>query len=104
MQTWRIDYDYLKTRGMDLKKGRNFSKDFGTDSTAVIINETTAALLGYENPIGKKIHSLANAPQVGAIPYTIIGVVKNFNYESLKQNIAALCFLLGKAIGQHHLK
>ena len=97
MQTWRIDYDYLKTLGMELKAGRNFSKDFGTDSTAVIINETTAAILGYENPIGKKIYSLANARQVGAIPYTIIGVVKNFNFESLKQTVGPLCFILGKS-------
>src|SRR4030095_11289220 len=54
MQNWNIDYDYIPTLGMQVIKGRNFSRDFGTDSTALIINEATAALLGYPDPIGKK--------------------------------------------------
>ena len=57
MQTWRIDYDYFKTLGMQIIKGRAFSPDFGGDSTAIIINETTAQLLGYADPIGKKIYT-----------------------------------------------
>ena len=36
MQTWRIDYDYIKTLGMEIVRGRNFSKDFGSDSNAII--------------------------------------------------------------------
>src|SRR5690606_37169808 len=42
VQSWNIDYDYLKTMGMEIVKGRNFSKDYATDSTAVLITETTA--------------------------------------------------------------
>ncbi len=56
MQTWDVDEDYLKTMGMELVSGRNFSKEFPTDSSATMINETTAALLGYEDPIGKKLY------------------------------------------------
>ena len=56
MQTWDVDEDYLKTMGMELVKGRNFSKEFLTDSSTMMINETTAALLGYEDPIGKKLY------------------------------------------------
>ena len=54
MQTWRIDYDYLKTMGMELAAGRNFSKEYGTDSSAIIITETTAKLLGYTDAIGRQ--------------------------------------------------
>ena len=57
MQTWTIDYDYIKTMGMEIVKGRNFSKDFGSDSTAILINETTAKLLGYDDPVGKKLYA-----------------------------------------------
>ncbi len=57
MQTWRIDYDYIRTMGMEIIKGRNFSKDFLSDSNAVLINETTAKFLDYEDPIGKKIYT-----------------------------------------------
>jgi putative ABC transport system permease protein len=56
MQTWDIDEEYLPTMGMELIKGRNFSREFLTDSNAIIINETTASLLGYEDPIGKNVY------------------------------------------------
>ncbi len=94
MQRWWIDYDYINTLGMQLIKGRNFSKDFPTDSNAVIINETTEKILGYADPLGKEIYeSIDN--KGNTIPLTIIGVVKNFNFESLHQNIGPLSFRLG---------
>jgi putative ABC transport system permease protein len=102
MQTWTVDYDYLKTMGIELKSGRNFSKDFGTDSTAAIINETTAKFLGYDDPVGKKLYTFAKANQ--PVVYTIIGVVKNFNFESLRQDVGPLTFLLGSSTGQDSFK
>ena len=98
MQTWSVDYDYLKTLGIDIKKGRNFSKDFGTDSTAMIINETTEKFLGYDDPIGKKIYTGADIPGK-MISYNIIGVAKNFNFESLHQSVGPLAFLLHRSTG-----
>jgi putative ABC transport system permease protein len=97
MQTWIADYDYLNVMGMELVKGRNFSKDFGTDTAAMIINETTAKLLGYDDPIGKNIYtSFQDQNSHRLVTYTVIGVVKNFHFESLRQNIGPLCFRLGK--------
>lgn len=91
MQNWLVDYDYISTLGMEIINGRNFSKEFGNDSAAIIINESTAALIGG-NAIGRKLYtSDDNAPKV----YTIIGVVKNFNYESLRKNVSPLCLRLG---------
>jgi putative ABC transport system permease protein len=95
MQTWRIDQNYLATLGMELAQGRNFSKEFGTDSTAIIINETAKNLLGLKDPIGKSLYSVdPNGPPTA---YKIIGVVKNFNFESMRSNIGPLCFQLGNA-------
>ena len=97
MQTWTIDYDYLKTFGMEIIKGRNFSREFGSDSSAIIINETTAQLLSYEDPIGQKLYR--SADETGGEPtvYNIVGVVKNFHFESLRQNISPLCLVLGNS-------
>ncbi len=92
MQNWSIDYNYIPTLGMEIIKGRNFSPDFGTDSTAIIINETTANLLEPEDPIGKKLYSRDESGLTQE--YSIIGVVKNFNYESLRKNIGPLSFRL----------
>jgi len=93
MQQWYVDYDYMKTLGMQVIQGRNFSRDFGEDSSTVIINETTAKILGYKNPVGQKLYSLDNNNKT--VPHTIIGEVKNFNFESLRQDIGPLCFFLG---------
>ena len=98
MQYWTIDHDYIPTLGMEIKQGRNFSKDMLTDSNAVIINETAATLFGFKDPIGKKISAFKDVihPEERDNK-TIIGVVKNFHYESLRENIGALCFTLGEA-------
>ena len=87
-QFWSIDYDYLKTMGMTLAMGRDFSPTFAGDSTAFIINETTAGILGHSNPIGQNIYLTDNNNNMHAHP--IIGVVKNFNFESMHQAIGPL--------------
>lgn len=100
MQAWTVDEDYIRTMGMEMVKGRNFSKEFGTDSSGVLINETTAKLLGYPDPIGKKIYGTTdNNNPTNLTPYTILGVVKNFHFESLRQNIGPLSLLLGRSSG-----
>jgi len=96
MQAWDVDYDYLKTMGMTIAKGRNFSKEFGSDSSGVIINETTAKILGFDDPIGKNIYRTTDGQ---TFKYEIVGVVKNFNFESLKTSIGPLGFFLGQSPG-----
>ena len=97
MQNWRIDYDYIKTIGMEIVKGRGFSRDFGSDSTGLIINETTAKLMGESDPIGKKLYTIGDSQKV--VSYNIIGVVKNFHFETLRNNIGPLCFRLARSTG-----
>ncbi|GAB2842407.1 ADOP family protein [Ferruginibacter profundus] len=100
MQTWRIDYDYIKTMGMEIVQGRNFSKDFGSDSTALLITETTAKLLGYDNPVGKMIYAPSNKQGDNNLyPREIIGVVKDFHFESLRQKMGPLCMSLANSTG-----
>lgn len=100
MQTWAVDYDYLKTMGMEIVKGRNFSPEFGTDSTAILITETTAKLLGYDDPINKNLYAPAGEYEDNSfVPLHIIGVVKDFHFESLRQEIGPLCMRLGNSTG-----
>jgi len=88
-QFWDIDNDYIKTMGMKIIAGRNFSPDMPSDSQAVIINQTLAKKLNLKNPIGKRITN-------GDI-YHIIGVVEDFHFESMRDNIAGLCLHLGNS-------
>jgi putative ABC transport system permease protein len=99
MGRWDVDYDYIKTLGMQIVKGRNFSKDFGTDSSAVIMNETAAKLFGYADPIDKTIMSLVDNQSNKTYKYKVIGVVKDFHFESLRSNIGALCLFLNLSRG-----
>ena len=97
IQTWAIDDGYIPTIGIQLLKGRNFSPDFKTDSSAVIINETAAKILGYDDPIGKNIYTFNDAGLPTAYP--IVGVVKNFNFENLHHEVRPLMFTLQRSTG-----
>lgn len=97
MQYWAVDHDYIKTLGMEIKQGRNFSQQFPTDSSAIIINETAAQLFGFKDPIGKFITSIDVSSPGSRVNYKIIGVVKNFHFASLRENIGALCLYLGSS-------
>jgi len=94
MQTWYVDDEYIKTLGMQILNGRDFRKSAVSDSGSVIINETCARVLGYKNPVGMQIFDSDNKKKTES--FTIIGVVKDFNYESLKQPVAPLCLFLSK--------
>jgi len=80
-----------------MKSGRNFSRSYGTDSSAIIINETAASMLGYPDPVGKKLYYLLDNQANSVKGFKIIGVAKNFNFESMRQRIGPLCFLLGNS-------
>ncbi len=80
-----IDDYYANTLEFEIVAGRAFSKDFN-DSLSIIINEQTAALLNMENPIGTRFKTSNGNPPV-EIELTVIGVVKDFNYMSLKERI-----------------
>ncbi len=92
---FHIDYDYLKTLGIRVLYGRNFSKEFPSDSAGVLINEAAARKLGWEavNSINKYI------VRSGQKQFKVIGVVKDFNYASVKDEIAPLMLLLGNNYG-----
>ena len=77
------DYDFLKTMKLELAQGRFFSKEFSTDSHGAILNEKAVKLLGWENAIGKKINNWAR----NRGNFTVIGVIKDYHYESLHQEI-----------------
>jgi putative ABC transport system permease protein len=95
MQIWNIDDTYIPLMEMEIIKGRNFSKEFGTDSNATIINETAAKLLGWNDPVGKKLYTYFQDGGANTlISREVIGVVKNFHFESMKENIGPLCFRL----------
>lgn len=84
---FRIDHNYLNTLGLTLKDGRNFDANLSTDTlNAVMINESMARLLGWENPAGKVLKGFQRA-RSGMQDPMIIGVLKDYHVQSLQHEI-----------------
>lgn len=87
------DYDLVNTMDMKMAAGRYFAKEIPSDSNAVIINEAAARKMAWENPVGEKIQTLWDEDK--ADKRNIIGVVKDFNFQTLKKEITPLIIFPG---------
>jgi len=102
MTNFFADENYIPTMQMQMASGRNFSKDFPSDSSALIVNETAAKLLGFKNPLNQTLYRPSGNISSGSFPtkaFHIIGVVKDFNFSSMHNKIAPLTIGLGKNYG-----
>ena len=84
----KVNYGMLETLGVELADGRFFSEEYGSDSTKIIFNETAVRAMNLENPIGEKIKLW------GRYDLEIIGVVKDFHFQSLHDRVNPLFFVL----------
>lgn len=87
-QMWNVDQHYIPTLGIQIADGRNFSKDLFSDSLNVIVNEAMVKKLNLKDPIGRRFGR-------GGWQMRIIGVVKNFNFESMREDIGPLVLRIG---------
>jgi putative ABC transport system permease protein len=90
------DYDFLELLQVSFVKGRNFSREMGSDKeTAVIVNEATVREMGWgEHALGKKIHWGYDMDGSGGKRMKVIGVVKDFNYVSLHNTIEPIIMFI----------
>jgi len=79
-----VDEDYLKTFRMEMAEGRFFSREFSGDRSNIVLNETAVKAMGLEDPVGK---TLTISRRKG----TVVGVIKDFHFETLGRQIGALC-------------
>jgi putative ABC transport system permease protein len=85
-----VDYDFINTYRFQLLKGRNFSKDFGTDNEAIILNETAIKMLQFhnaENALNRFVSDKRRS-------YNIIGILKDFHNESLRNEFLPIALYL----------
>jgi ABC-type antimicrobial peptide transport system permease subunit len=89
------DYDYLESFGMSLSQGRFYMPEYGSDSTtAVVINEKALAIMGIDDPIGKRL-------SYGDTNYEIIGIVKDFHFKPVKTKIEPLVMIFDSGWHQY---
>jgi putative ABC transport system permease protein len=90
----RVDQDYIPTFGMELAAGRNFSREMPTDATnAFILNETAIRQIGWES----SSEAIGKGFGYGRLEGQIIGVVKDFHFESIHHTIAPIVLLLSSS-------
>ncbi|MEO1022128.1 MAG: ABC transporter permease [Bacteroidota bacterium] len=86
-ENFAMDYGLIKTMGIELLEGRTFSEAYGADSSKIIFNEAAIKIMGMEDPIGKTVVLWGDE-------YEIIGVVKNFHFESFRTELNPMFFRL----------
>ena len=84
-----VGYDFIKTMKLQMKEGRDFEKAFATDTSAYVVNETAVKRFGYIDPIGKSI-------TMWGVKGKIIGVVKDFHFSSLHDQIKPMIIRFGE--------
>ena len=113
LQTWSVDRDYIETMGMKISTGRGFSAEFPADSTAVILNEAAIPMFSLgENPIGQKVTTFDWGhirPDGSPDPektksWTIVGIIENFHFSTMKEGITPLGLFLNKSSGNVSFK
>jgi putative ABC transport system permease protein len=89
--TIEVDHDFLKTYRLDLVRGRDFSREISSDTKAAyILNETAVKEIGWEDPLGQPFQIEKSGLPRG----TVIGIVKDFHFESLHSKIAPLALFI----------
>lgn len=88
-----VDENYIPTLGMQIEKGRNFSKEYKSDSTGIILNETGARMLGLKDTFTRQLYRLDENNK--AMAYHVIGIVKDFNFNSMHEKVGPLVMELG---------
>jgi ABC-type antimicrobial peptide transport system permease subunit len=81
-----VGLDFIETLDIEIKEGRAFSRDFGADDSGIIFNEAAIEAMGLVNPLGKSVRLWEDKE--------IIGVVKNFHFESFYEEVTPLFFAL----------
>jgi putative ABC transport system permease protein len=92
VMAFAVGYDFVETLGIELAAGRSFSRDFSTDSTALIINEAAVEKFGWADAVGKTI--IEPDPEGPGVAQ-VIGVMKDFHFESLHDEIRPALLRLG---------
>jgi ABC-type antimicrobial peptide transport system permease subunit len=87
--TAEVGYEFVKTMKLQLIKGRDFAKDFPADSANYLVNETALEKIGYKNPVGAPL-------SLWGVKGQIIGVIKDFHFNSMHEPISPLIIKLGE--------
>jgi putative ABC transport system permease protein len=91
-KTMYIDEEFLNVLNVQVKDGRMFHLDRLSDTAALVVNESAARLIGYPKPVGRSLYAPWSEKDEKRFPMEILGVIEDFHYESMREEIAPLLF------------
>jgi ABC-type antimicrobial peptide transport system permease subunit len=84
------NYDFIEMHGIEMAEGRSFSRDYSSDDSKIIFNEAAIKMMGMEYPVGKTVN-------MWGVERQIIGITKDFNFESLHEQVKPILFILSSS-------
>jgi putative ABC transport system permease protein len=99
LELWNVDENYIPTLDIKLSEGRNYSRQFPTDSSGIIINEAAAKFIGVKDLLNKPLYRVDDIKNKKIGEYHIIGIIKNFNFNSLHEVVTPMALVLQKESG-----
>lgn len=96
IQVWQVDFDYIDTLKLHVLQGRGFSREFSADNEAALLNESAVRQFNLDKPLGARLSRfISNDGDIAS--YTVIGVVEDFHFDSLRATIGPLIMFLGNS-------
>lgn len=95
MALYYADHDHREALGFEMAEGRFFNRDFPTDSTGIVINEAAVREMSLEEPVGQELFFPGDERT-----YRLLGVMDNFNFESLRNEIMPLAIMLAETANE----
>lgn len=92
LSIYQVDHDHLRTLGFEMKEGRFFSRDFKSDTAAIILNETAYNQMGFSSLDDAVVLTYQGETPA---PLKVVGVIRDFNYQNLRNQVRPMAMLLG---------
>lgn len=99
VQKWVVDEDYVETMGMQMLEGRSFSKEIAADTASLILNESAAKFIGRNNVLERRLYGIVDQKTKQRREFRVIGIVKDFNFSTLREPVKPLAFTFGSNDG-----
>ena len=89
-----VDYDYIEAMGIELALGRSFSRDYPSDSAAIILNEAALSKTGWDDPLGRLVYEFGGTDGE-QVSKEVVGIIRDYHFKSMREEIGSLSLKLG---------
>lgn len=90
-----VDHDFVEAMGIELVEGRNFSRDYASDSSAILLNQAAIAKIGWDESLGRTVYEFGDFANGEQIAREIVGVINDYHFQTMREEIGPMTLHLG---------